>query len=217
MTRDHTHEPAERGHSTTRSRDAHRRGLSRWASRTTGVAADAPASDRDVAVSTPDARDGTELAADVDESGGGPGLRWAADETAWLLAVPFAATVAGALVGAVFGFGVFDTGTPGDVRLLPYVVIVPYFLTALAGTLWLVDDANRLADADADWQPNPWLYVAAGALVVEAGFAVPVLAGDVTTGVVQYLAGALALAGVLSSVVAGPVYLLARRRNLGAP
>jgi hypothetical protein len=35
--------------------------------------------------------------------------------------------------------------------------------------------------------------------------------------VVPYLAGGFVLAGVLSSVVAGPVYLALRRRYVGSP
>ncbi|MXR21925.1 hypothetical protein [Halobacterium bonnevillei] len=100
---------------------------------------------------------------------------------------------------------------PPPVRLL-----VPYFLAGLAGTLWLVEDAASLADSDADWQPNPWLYVVSGALVLEIVVALPVLRGEITTGIVPYLAGGLVLAGVLSSVVTGPIYFVRRRRNLNA-
>lgn len=192
----------------------------RWPSRATAVAADTPASDGERAVTAAGSRAAGERdrSAGVDEPGDDPGARAdRSSEYAWLLVVPFAATLLGVAAGLVFGFGVYDTGTPGDVSLLPYVVLVPYFLAGLAGTLWLVEDATRLAAADADWQPNPWLYVLAGALVLEGVVAAPVVRGEVTTGVVPYLAGGFVLAALLSSVVVGPVYLLLRRRNLGAP
>ncbi|MFB6072191.1 MAG: hypothetical protein ABEJ88_04395 [Halobacterium sp.] len=149
--------------------------------------------------------------------GHGPGAPGDTDDAAtWLAVAPFALTVVGLLVGAVYGFGVFDTGTSGRVELLPYAALVPYFLTALAGTLWLFRDADRLARADAAWQPNPSLYVLGGASVLELYYLAPVLAGDVAVRVVPYLAGGFVLAALLSSVVAGPVYVLLRRRNLGA-
>lgn len=184
------------------------------------VAADTPASDgeRAVAAASGHAPAGRDRVRDVEERGDGPGA--SADHPPsyeWLLLVPAAATLLGVAVGAVFGFGVFDPGQPGDVSLLPYLVLVPYFLAGLAGTLWLLEDAERLAAADADWQPNAWLYVFAGALALEAVVAVPVVRGEVTTGVVPYLAGGFVLAALLSSVVVGPVYLLQRRRALGAP
>jgi hypothetical protein len=189
----------------------------RWPSETTARAAGAstPGSDGATASHSARASDEADRSDDVtepgDDSGARPGL---SDRSAWLLVVPLAATLVGVAVGLVFGFGVFDTGTPGDATLLPYVVLVPYFLAGLAGTLWLVEDAASLADSDADWQPNPWLYVVSGTLVLETVVAVPVLRGEITTGIVPYLAGGLVLAGVLSSVVTGPIYFIRRRRNL---
>jgi hypothetical protein len=191
----------------------------RWPSETTARAAGAstPGSDSAAASRSARASDESGHSDDVtepgDDSSGRPGL---SDRFAWLLVVPLAATLVGVAVGLVSGFGVFDTGTPGDPNLLPYVALVPYFLVGLAGTLWLVEDAASLADADADWQPNPWLYVVSGALVLELVVALPVLRGEITTGILPYLAGGLVLAGVLSSVVTGPIYFLRRRRNLDA-
>jgi len=93
-------------------------------------------------------------------------------------------------------------------------VLVPYFLVGLAGTLWLFHDAEQRADAGADWQPNPWLYVLGGACVLELYYLVPVLRGAVDPPVVPYLTGGFVVAVFLSAVVSGPVYLLARRRAL---
>lgn len=186
----------------------------------TAVAADTNTSnsERTVAAASghaPNARDRT---GDVEERGGDQDARTDHPPAyGWLLLVPIAATAVGVAVGLAFGFDVFDPGPPGDISLLPYLVLVPYFLAGLAGTLWLLEDAARLAAADADWQPNPWLYVTAGALVLEAVVAAPVVRGDVTTGVVPYLAGGFVLAALLSSVVVGPVYFVMRRRALDAP
>lgn len=156
----------------------------------------------------------SESASGVDDPRDGPTWDDGAGTYAWLAVLPLAATLLGVVVGVVFGFGVFDTGTPGDVDLLPYVGLVPYFLVGLAGTLWLFEDAQRLAETAADWQPNPWAYVLGGGLVLELVVAAPVLRGDLTSGIVSYLAGGFVLATLLSSVVAGPVYLLVRRREL---
>lgn len=191
----------------------------RWPSRQPALAAGTPAtSDGDGPVPS---QGGTTTAAR--SAGGGEQHdrgqtgRGATDEYAWVAVLPFVATLVGLVVGAVLGFGVFDTGSPGNANLLPYVFLVPYFLAGLAGTLWLFRDARQLAAANADWQPNPWLFVLGGAAILELVVAVPVLRGELTSGVVPYLAGGFVLAGVLSSVVAGPVYLLLRRRYVGSP
>ena len=149
------------------------------------------------------------------EYGRGPGAsRNSRDEFAWLAVAPFVLTVVGIAAGLLFGFQTFDTGTAENATLLPYVVLVPYFLVGLAGTLWLVRDAQQLADAGADWQPNPWLYVLGGACVLELYYLAPAVHGDVEPPVVPYLAGGFVLATLLSAVAAGPVYLFARRRAL---
>ena len=158
----------------------------------------------------------TTAAADADrEFERGPNARGEPhDEFAWLAVAPFVLTVVGLLAGLAFGFGVFDTGTTGDANLPPYALLVPYFLVGLAGTLWVSRDAEHLAAAGADWQPNPWIYLVGGAAVLELYFLAPVLQGDVEPPVVPYLAGGFVLATLLSAVVAGPVYLFARRRAL---
>lgn len=193
----------------------------RWPSRQPALAAGTPAApDGDGPVATSQGGAG---AAARSASGGGQhdrgqaGRRGPTDDHAWLAVLPFVATLVGLVVGAVLGFGVFDTGSSGNANLLPYVVLVPYFLAGLAGTLWLFRDAKRLAAANADWQPNPWLFVLGGAAVLELLVALPVLRGELTSGVVPYLVGGFVLAGVLSSVVAGPVYLALRRRYVGSP
>jgi len=141
----------------------------------------------------------------------GPTARGARDGFAWLAIAPFVLTVVGLVAGLVFGFGVFET-TAANVS--PYAVLVPYFLVGLAGTLWIYHDADDLAAADADWQPNPWLYVLGGGCVLELYYLAPVLRGDVEPPVVPYLAGGFVVATLLSAVVAGPVYLFVRRRAL---
>jgi hypothetical protein len=187
----------------------------RWPSRQAALAAGTPAASDDgpVASSEHSASSRARSASgDEQHDRGSNDRRGRTDEYAWLAVLPFVATLVGLVVGAVLGFGVFDTGSPGNVNLLPYVALVPYFLLGLAGTLWVFRDARRLAAASADWQPNPWVFVLGGATVLELVVALPVLRGELTSGLVPYLAGGYVLAGVLSSVVAGPIYVLLRRR-----
>lgn len=189
----------------------------RWPSRQLALASGTPTASDDGPVASSE-HSATRSASGAEQHDRGPNRRRGPTaEYAWLAVLPFVATLVGLVVGAVLGFDVFDTGSPGAVNLLPYAFLVPYFLVGLAGTLWLFRDASRLAAADADWQPIPWVFVLAGATVLELVVAVPVLRGELTSGVVPYLAGGYVLAGVLSSVVVGPVYLLLRRRHLGEP
>jgi len=185
--------------------------------RRSAAAADPSTSDPETAVTAATGTD-CDRASDLGGPGDDPGATRTGAAHAWLAVVPFVATLLGVLVGAVFGFGVFATATAdGGAVLLPYVVLVPYFLAGLAGTLWLFADAGRLAAAAAAWQPNPWPYVLGGAVVLETVVAAPALVGGVTGPVVPALAGGFVVAALLSSVVAGPVYLLARHRALGEP
>jgi len=197
---------------------AARRLAAGWTSNVTAAAADASTSDRERAV-TAASTSGTDREQTRDVGGPGDDPRASGDGAAhaWLAVLPFAATLLGVAAGAVFGFGVYATADAGGLSLLPYAVLVPYFLAGVAGTLWLFEDASRLAAADADWQPDPWPYVLGGALALEAVVAAPVLVDGVTGSVVPALAGGFVVAALLSSVVAGPVYLLARRRALGEP
>ncbi|WP_232687101.1 hypothetical protein [Halobacterium zhouii] len=134
-----------------------------------------------------------------------------------LAVLPAAATLAGVALGSVVGFGVFDTRTPGAGRAVAYALLVPYFLLGVAGTRWLYEDATRLRASGADWRPNPWHYVGGGGAVLALYYLVPVVnGGGPATGVVAYLAGGFVLSLALSSVVAGPVYVLRRQRNLDA-
>lgn len=193
----------------------------RWPSQAPALAAGAStAADGDgrVAASDGTTSSGAASASDAERhDSGSDATDEPSDEYAWLAALPLLATFVGLLVGFVFGFGVFDTGTPGNANLAPYALLVPYFFAGLAGTLWLFRDADRRSAADADWQPNPWIYVLGGAAVLELYVAVPVFRGELTDGVVSYLFGGFVLAAVLSSVVAGPVYLLQRHRHLDSP
>jgi hypothetical protein len=183
----------------------------------TAAPADASTSERERTVTSAStaSRTDREQTRDVGGRGDDPGASRDGAAHAWLAVLPFVATLLGVAVGAVFGFGVYATAGAGGVTLLPFVVLVPYFLVGLAGTIWLFEDASRLAAADANWQPNPWPYVLGGAVVLEAVVAAPVLLDGVTESVVAALAGGFVVAAVLSSVVAGPVYLLARHRALG--
>ena len=196
---------------------AARRLAAAWRADRAAAAADASTSDREHAVTSAGSttRTDRDQAPEVGGRGDDPHASPDGAPNTWLAVLPFVATLLGLAVGAVFGFGVYATAGTGRAALLPYVVLVPYFLAGVAGTLWLFADARRLAAADADWQPSPWPYVLGGALVLETAVAAPALADGVTGPVVPALAGGFVVAALLSSVVAGPVYLLARRRALG--
>lgn len=128
-------------------------------------------------------------------------------------------TIVGLLVGSVVGFDLYAPGPTAAEQALAYALLVPYYLVSVRGTLWLFDDAADLATTNASWQPDPWRYVALGGGVAGAG----IFAALATTGglggaaAVTVAAGALFVGSLMASVVAGPLYLLQRRRHLGTP
>lgn len=130
----------------------------------------------------------------------------------WLLVVP---TVLTALAVAVGLTGAFDRLPLAYENAATLGVYGLAYLFALAGTIFLYNDAAHLQTANAGWQPNPWHYVAAGAAVLTALFVVlvGVPAGPERAG--RVLAGVLLASGAASSAVVGPVYLFLRRRAIG--
>lgn len=130
----------------------------------------------------------------------------------WLLIAPI--VMGGVYLTLVVAFGeeLLRTGRPWPHGFLATVLLVAFFLVCLGGTVRLYDDTIALRQADADWQPNPWHYLVGGGLVLMTyrGAQLTLLERSVSN-MVPYLAGSFVVALVLSSLVAGPVYLVVRR------
>lgn len=146
----------------------------------------------------------------VSEAGDPPPL-----DRPWLLLSPLA--TGGVYLGLVLvaGSEVLHTGRPWPHGVIAGALLTAFFGVCLAGTLRLYDDAVALRRVEADWQPNPWHYVLGGALVLTGYRALRItVLGGTATRPALYLAGSFVVATVLSSLVAGPLYLFLRRRRL---
>jgi len=130
-----------------------------------------------------------------------------------LLAPTVLAVVYG-LVALVAGGALFDTGQPMPGAAIAFALLGALFVLASHGTLRLFDDAQLVGDANADWQPNPWWYLATGALVLlvlqAARFAA---AGTALSDPIPVYAGTLVVALPIASLVAGPLYVIQRLRH----
>jgi len=90
-----------------------------------------------------------------------------------------------------------------------------FFLVAVVGTLVLYNDALDRGDG-ADWTANPWGYILGGGLGVAAiHTAVTGVPGGSMASTLTTLAGVVIVGCAVSSAVAGPIYLLVRRRTAG--
>lgn len=123
-------------------------------------------------------------------------------------------TLLGLTVGLLAGFDVYAPRTTPLASALRAVLALGYVTVGLAGTVWVVDDARRLAEHGASWQPDPWSYVAAGTLILVAALSWW-FQGVSVDRLGPFLFGATVVAVVCSSVVVGPVYLLQRYRQVG--
>jgi hypothetical protein len=148
------------------------------------------------------------------EQGGRSGSVSPEIDRRWVLVAPLAGAIALTAASSLVEPNPLRTGASAS-GLLAFAVLIPFFLVCVAGTLALVRDAARLRDAEADWSPNPWHYVAPSAVALAALHAYRV--GWRVDGVeeaVGLVVGSLVVALAASSILAGPAYLLARRRRL---
>ncbi|WP_123537810.1 hypothetical protein [Halosimplex salinum] len=130
------------------------------------------------------------------------------------LLAPAALALVYAAVALAAGGAVFDTGRPFPGGAVAFASLGVLFVVSALGTLGLHDDARRVAGSRAEWRPNPWLYIGAGALVLTGLQAVRFAAsGRVVPDPVPVYAGTLAVALPVSSLLAGPVYLVQRLRH----
>lgn len=132
----------------------------------------------------------------------------------WVLVAPLAGAVALSSVSWLFEPNPLRTGTSAS-GLLAFAVLIPFFLVCVAGTLAVIRDANRLRAAGAARSPNPWHYVVPSAAVLTAIHALwMVRSTGGTENLVGFLVGSLVITLAASSILAGPAYLLQRRRRL---
>jgi uncharacterized membrane protein len=132
----------------------------------------------------------------------------------WVLIAPLGGAVVLSAVSWVFDPNPLRTGT-APAGLLAFAALLPFFLVCVAGTLTVLRDAARLRATEANWSPNPWHYVVPSALALAGMHALRTVrrAGGIEEWA-GFLAGTLVVALVASSILAGPVYLLQRRRRL---
>ncbi|AEN07273.1 hypothetical protein [Halolamina sp.] len=132
------------------------------------------------------------------------------EQTDWPWALLVVPTVLAILLGALTAGGVLSLA--GLDTPLAFTAAALTYLGAVFGTLLILNDAAYLKNADAAWQPNPWLFVGGGgvALVGISTLLAPSLS-------MTALVGVLITAVAASSVVSGPVYLLLRDRYAGLP
>jgi len=142
----------------------------------------------------------------------GPASSVIGDGPTWLLYVPM---VLGLLTLFVDTLGVLASFPSSIAWALSVGLYWTFFLFAAAGTVYLYNDALTLAAADRAWQPNPWTYILAGGTGVAA---IQLLLVGLPSGTwqttVASLAGLFVVGCVVASAIAGPVYLVARRRFL---
>lgn len=117
-------------------------------------------------------------------------------------------------IAVAFGPAAFDAGEPGAPRLRAFALLGTLLIVAGVGTDELYEDARRIRRSDDDWSPSPTRYVIAGAvalLLLRAGqFATGSIA---PSSPIPYAIGNAVVALALSSIVAGPAYVAARRRH----
>lgn len=130
-----------------------------------------------------------------------------------LLAPSVLAVVYG-LIALVAGGALFDTGQPMPGAGVAFALLGALFALATHGTLRLFDDARLVADAGDEWQPNPWWYLANGALVLLALQAARFSAAATSVpDPIPVYAGTLVVALPIASLVAGPLYVIQRLRH----
>lgn len=132
----------------------------------------------------------------------------------WLLLAPAAIALTYLPLVLVFGQELLYTTRGGEPHLLGFGLMAILVGVSAAATGHLYDDAKRVAESSS-WSPNPIHYTVAGAVVVTGALVARVFLLDGTIARPAEFVGGVAIVSVLlSSVVAGPVYALQRRRRL---
>ncbi|WP_440989116.1 hypothetical protein [Haloarchaeobius baliensis] len=158
-----------------------------------------------------DAVDVTELAEhieEVDEDGASFTYR------EWLLLAPAALALSYLPLVLAFGQELLYSTRGGEPHLLGFALMAALVGVAATATGHLFDDAKHVAETT-DWSPNPTHYTVAGTAVVTVALVGRVLFLDGTIArPAEFVGGVVIVSVLLSSVVAGPIYVFRRRRRL---
>lgn len=158
-----------------------------------------------------DGMDVTELAEQlehVDEDGASFTFR------EWLLLAPAALALSYLPLVLLFGQELLYSTRGGEPNLLGFGLMAALVGVATIATGHLYDDAKHV-DETTDWSPNPIHYTAAGTVVVTAALVARALLFDGSMArPVEFVGGVVIVSVLLSSVVAGPIYVFRRRRRL---
>lgn len=130
----------------------------------------------------------------------------------WLFIAP---AVVGTLVTALVGAGAVDASFGVRAPVTAFVLGLLALLFGLTGTLLIYNDAAHLDTSDGHWRPNPWAYVGGGAAVLTAAYALASGLPKDPLAASWALVGVGLVAGLASSVIAGPLYLYIRWRRIG--
>ena len=147
----------------------------------------------------------------ADSDGRAPAIR---RRDALSLLAPAGLALVYGVVALIAGGAVFDTGRPWPAGAVAFALLGFLFVVAGYGTVSVHDDARRVTRSRVDWRPNPWRYITAGAVALTGLQAVRfAVAGRVVPDPVPVYAGTFVVALAVSSLVAGPLYLLQRLRH----
>lgn len=132
---------------------------------------------------------------------------------AWELCLPATLALSYLVVALAVGPSVFDVDRPGLGGVVALLALGALLLAGAWSTIRLFDDAAQRRARDGRTHPNAWHYAAIGVATILALRILQLQLGAVTPAEpVPYLFGNAVVALPLSSIVAGPVYLLLRRR-----
>lgn len=131
-----------------------------------------------------------------------------------VLLAPFGLTVGYALLAALVGPGLFDPNAPGTSGAVAWILLGGWVLLSGWSTARLHDDASWHADGPGRWHPNARAYVLGGAGTVTLLYALQIVLTDhAVDRPALVLGGTLVVSFALASIVAGPVYVVHRRRH----
>lgn len=133
---------------------------------------------------------------------------------AWLALLPALTFLVAVVSAAVVGPQLWSVATSPLGDLVVRAGHLWLFGVSLAGTLWIETDARVRVEADAAWQPSVTPYVVGGgACLAVFGGGFYLLQGTPARTAVVATAGLFLLGLPTSSIVSGPVYLIARARQ----
>ncbi|MFP9193242.1 hypothetical protein ACLI4Q_16535 [Natrialbaceae archaeon A-CW1-1] len=131
-----------------------------------------------------------------------------------VLLAPFVLGAAYVGIAILLGPGVFDTGASGIAGVVAYVLLGTLLFLSAWSTARLGSDARWRTYNDSAWNPNPFTYILGGALVLFVGWCLQLyVEGQLATYSLAALFGGFIIAIVLSSTVAGPVYVVRSHRT----